>query len=253
MEGAALGLTETAEDNAGRAKVVSTTADHATNSLQMVASAAEQLSASVREIASQTNQSSTSARDAVQRTERASGDIRELVDAAQRIGDVVNLINDIADQTNLLALNATIEAARAGEAGKGFAVVASEVKSLATQTAKATNDISEQISGMQDATKKTVDAIEAIRLIISEIDTTAVSIASAVEEQDASTQEIARNVAEVSAGAQDISRDMASLNEGAASNGAAANQVLGSAKSLSRESGELRSQVERFLESIRAS
>ncbi|WP_188873471.1 methyl-accepting chemotaxis protein [Iodidimonas muriae] len=253
MEHAAQGLTETANDNASRASVTSKTADHATNSLQMVASAAEELSASVREIASQTNQSSTSARDAVERTERASGDIRELVDAAQRIGDVVNLINDIADQTNLLALNATIEAARAGEAGKGFAVVASEVKSLANQTAKATSDISAQIDGMQDATKKTVDAIEAIRTIIAEIDTTAVSIASAVEQQDASTQEIARNVSEVSAGAQDISRDMASLNEGAASNGAAANQVLGSAQSLATQSSDLREQVQQFLSSIRSS
>ncbi|GER00886.1 hypothetical protein JCM17845_15090 [Iodidimonas gelatinilytica] len=131
--------------------------------------------------------------------------------------------------------------------------MASEVKSLANQTAKATSDISAQIDGMQDATKKTVDAIEAIRTIIAEIDTTAVSIASAVEEQDASTQEIARNVSEVSAGAQDISRDMASLNEGAASNGAAANQVLGSAKSLATQSSELREQVQHFLSSIRSS
>lgn len=252
MERAAQGLTETAEDTTGRAAVVAKTADHATNSLQMVASAAEELSASVREIATQTNQSSNSAKDAVQRTERASNDIRELVEAARRIGDVVNLINDIAEQTNLLALNATIEAARAGEAGKGFAVVASEVKSLANQTAKATNDISEQIAGMQGATSKAVSAIEAIQSIISEIDSTAVSIASAVEEQDASTQEIARNVAEVSAGAQDISRDMATLNEGAASTGAAASQVLGSARSLARQSAALRAEVEQFVGTIRA-
>lgn len=252
METAAQGLTDTAEETTSRAAVVSTTSDHATNSLQMVASAAEELSASVREISSQTNQSSTAAKDAVFRTERASGDIGELVEAARRIGDVVNLINDIAEQTNLLALNATIEAARAGEAGKGFAVVASEVKSLANQTARATSEISGQISGMQGATGKTVEAIEAIRAIIAEIDSTAVSIASAVEEQDASTQEIARNVSEVSAGAQDITRDMAALNEGAATTGAAASQVLGSAQSLARESDELRQQVEEFLATIRA-
>ncbi len=252
METAAQGLTDTAEETTSRAAVVSTTSDHATNSLQMVASAAEELSASVREISSQTNQSSTAAKDAVFRTERASGDISELVEAARRIGDVVNLINDIAEQTNLLALNATIEAARAGEAGKGFAVVASEVKSLANQTARATSEISGQISGMQGATGKTVEAIEAIRAIIAEIDSTAVSIASAVEEQDASTQEIARNVSEVSAGAQDITRDMAALNEGAATTGAAASQVLGSAQSLARESDELRQQVEEFLATIRA-
>lgn len=252
MEHAAQGLTDTAEDTTGKSSVISATADQATNSLQMVASAAEELSASVREISAQTNQSSNSAKDAVKRTERASSDIRELVEAARRIGDVVNLINDIAEQTNLLALNATIEAARAGEAGKGFAVVASEVKSLATQTAKATSDISGQISGMQGATNKAVEAIEAIQSIIAEIDSTAVSIASAVEEQDASTREIARNVSEVSAGAQEISTDMAGLSEGAASTGAAASQVLGSARTLSGQSEQLRQQVESFLGTIRA-
>ena len=145
-----------------------------------------------------------------------------------------------------------IEAARAGEAGKGFAVVASEVKSLANQTAKATSDISAQIADMQAATNKAVQAMEAIRKIIAEIDETAVSIASAVEQQDASTQEIARNVAEVSAGAQDIARDMHTLNEGAATTGAAANQVLGSAQKLAQESQTLREQVEQFLARIRA-
>ncbi len=252
METAARELTETAEDTTAKSAVVSTTAEQATNALQMVASAAEQLSASVREIAQQTNQSSRAAKDAVQRTEVAAEDIKELVDAANRIGEVVNLINDIAEQTNLLALNATIEAARAGEAGKGFAVVASEVKSLANQTAKATSDISGQISEMQAATNKAVTAMEAIQTIIRDIDQTAVGIASSVEEQDASTQEIARNVAEVSAGAQDIARDMTVLNEGAATTGAAANQVLNSAQRLARESDELRRQVEEFLTNIRA-
>ncbi|RMF15861.1 MAG: methyl-accepting chemotaxis protein [Alphaproteobacteria bacterium] len=252
MERAARELTETAEDTTAKSAVVSTTAEQATNALQMVASAAEELSASVREIAQQTNQSSRAAKDAVGRTEGAADDIKELVDAAQRIGEVVNLINDIAEQTNLLALNATIEAARAGEAGKGFAVVASEVKSLANQTAKATSDISDQISEMQAATNKAVSAMEAIQAIIREIDETAVGIATSVEEQDASTQEIARNVAEVSAGAQDIARDMTVLNEGAATTGAAANQVLGSAQHLAKESDELRKQVEEFLQNIRA-
>ncbi len=252
MERAARELTETAEDTTAKSSVVATTAEQATNALQMVASAAEELSASVREIAQQTTQSSKAAKDAVQRTEAAAKDVRELVEAAQRIGEVVNLINDIAEQTNLLALNATIEAARAGEAGKGFAVVASEVKSLANQTAKATSDISAQISDMQAATNKAVQAMEAIQKIIADIDETAVSIASAVEQQDASTQEIARNVAEVSAGAQDIARDMHTLNEGAATTGAAANQVLGSAEKLAQESQTLREQVEQFLARIRA-
>ncbi len=252
METAAQTMSETAEDTTRKSSTVASTAEQANSSLQMVASAAEELSASVREIAEQTNTSSTSAKDAVQRTEKASGDIRELVDAAQRIGDVVNLINDIAEQTNLLALNATIEAARAGEAGKGFAVVASEVKSLANQTAKATSEISGQIAGMQGATDKAVDAIEAIQKIITEIDSTAVSIASSVEEQDASTQEIARNVSEVSGGAQEISREMQVLNEEAASTGKSAGQVLDAARNMTRQSGDLRQQVEDFLSSIRS-
>jgi len=252
MQRAAQELSETAEDTTGKSEVVAKTAEQANSSLQMVASAAEELSSSVREIAGQTSQSSSSAKDAVKRTERASEDIQALVEAARRIGDVVNLINDIAEQTNLLALNATIEAARAGEAGKGFAVVASEVKSLANQTGKATSDISEQISDMQGATDKAVKAIEAIQSIIGEIDSTAVSIASSVEQQDASTQEIARNVSEVSQGAENITRDMTSLNEGAATTGAAAGQVLGSAKSLTEQSETLRKQVEDFLASIRA-
>jgi len=252
MQRAAQELSETAEDTTGKSEIVTRTAEQANSSLQMVASAAEELSSSVREIAGQTSQSSSSAKEAVQKTERASADIRALVEAARRIGDVVDLINDIAEQTNLLALNATIEAARAGEAGKGFAVVASEVKSLANQTGKATSDISEQIADMQGATDKAVKAIESIQSIISEIDSTAVSIASSVEQQDASTQEIARNVSEVSQGAETITRDMTGLNEGAATTGAAANQVLGSAKSLSEQSDSLRKQVEEFLATIRA-
>jgi methyl-accepting chemotaxis protein len=252
MEHAATGLTQTADDTSKQSEIVSMAAQQASGNAQMVASAAEELSASVREITGQTNQSSAAARNAVTRTEAAGKDIAELVNAAQKIGDVVNLINDIAEQTNLLALNATIEAARAGDAGKGFAVVASEVKSLANQTANATQEISDQVSGMQTATNTAVEAIDQIKSIISEIDSTAVSIASAVEEQDASTQEIARNVAEVSTGTEEVTSNINEVSTGASSTGAAATQVLSAAQLLTQQSGDLRGQVENFLNTIRS-
>lgn len=253
MSATAESLTDVADGTAKRAEIVRGAGKEASQNVATAASAAEELTAAVAEINRQVVNANTIAGEASEQVRSSARNVDALSSSADRVGEVVTLINAIAEQTNLLALNATIEAARAGEAGKGFAVVASEVKSLANQTAKATSEISEQISGMQGATSKTVDAIEAIRSIIAEIDSTAVSIASAVEEQDASTQEIARNVAEVSAGAQEITSDMASLNEGAASTGAAASQVLGSAQSLARESGDLRTQVEQFLASIRAS
>lgn len=252
MEHAATGLTQTADDTSKQSEIVSMAAQQASGNAQMVASAAEELSASVREITGQTNQSSAAARNAVTRTEEAGKDIAELVSAAQKIGDVVNLINDIAEQTNLLALNATIEAARAGDAGKGFAVVASEVKSLANQTANATQEISDQVSGMQTATNTAVEAIDQIKSIIGEIDSTAVSIASAVEEQDASTQEIARNVAEVSTGTEEVTSNINEVSTGASSTGAAATQVLSAAQLLTQQSSDLRGQVESFLNTIRS-
>lgn len=252
MEVAAEDLTQTAKDTSDKSSVVSNAAGSASNNAQMVASAAEQLSASVREIAGQTNQSSLAARNAVEKTEKASDDIAQMVDAASKIGEVVKLINDIADQTNLLALNATIEAARAGEAGRGFAVVAGEVKSLAAQTANATQEIAEQVSGMQGATKTAVVAMNEIKDIISNIETTAVSIATAVEEQDASTQEIARNVGEVSSGTEEVTLNIDAVNEGANNTGQAAGNVLSAAQSLTLQSTELRQQVEGFLETIRS-
>lgn len=252
MEGAASGMASTADDTSQKSNVVANAAQQASSNAQMVASAAEELSASVREITGQTTQSSASARDAVSRTENASSDIAELVDAAQKIGDVVKLINDIAEQTNLLALNATIEAARAGDAGKGFAVVASEVKSLANQTAKATQEISEQVDGMQQATNTAVRAMDEIKGIIGEIESTSISIASAVEEQDASTQEIARNVSEVSTGTEEVTSNIHAVNEGATSTGTAATEVLSAAQLLTQQSDELRVQVEDFLKTIRS-
>ncbi|MBL4789519.1 MAG: HAMP domain-containing protein [Kordiimonadaceae bacterium] len=252
MEGAATGLATTAEDTSQKSNVVASAAQLASTNAQMVASAAEELSASVREITGQTTQSSAAARDAVGRTENASADISELVDAAAKIGEVVKLINDIAEQTNLLALNATIEAARAGDAGRGFAVVASEVKSLANQTARATQEISEQVDGMQQATNTAVRAMDQIKDIIVEIEATSISIASAVEEQDASTQEIARNVSEVSNGTEEVTSNIHLVNEGATSTGKAATEVLTAAQLLTQQSDELRRQVEGFLENVRA-
>ncbi len=165
---------------------------------------------------------------------------------------MIGLINDIASQTNLLALNATIEAARAGEAGKGFAVVASEVKSLANQTAKATEEIGSQIGGIQQATGEAVAAIQSIAATIREINDIATAIASAVEEQGAATQEISRNVQQASAGTQEVSSNITGVSEAAAATGAAAEQVNSAATELSKQSETLRGKVETFLSSIKA-
>jgi methyl-accepting chemotaxis protein len=175
-----------------------------------------------------------------------------LDEAARKISDVVGLINDIASQTNLLALNATIEAARAGEAGKGFAVVASEVKTLANQMAKATEDISAQITGIQQAAQGSVQAIASIGKTIASINTIATTISAAVEEQSASTQEIARNVQQAAQGTNDVSSNIAHVSKAADDTGAAASQVLGSARDLSKQSETLRSELDRFLGAIRA-
>jgi methyl-accepting chemotaxis protein len=175
-----------------------------------------------------------------------------LAQAAQRIGDVVKLIQDIASQTNLLALNATIEAARAGEAGKGFAVVASEVKTLANQTAKATEEISNQISEIQGSTGETVSAIGAIGETIAHVDEIASAIASAVQEQGAATQEIAGNVQQASKGTAEITQNIAGVTQAASETGAASSQVLGAATDLSKQAEKLRGEVDSFLANIRA-
>jgi methyl-accepting chemotaxis protein len=251
MEKAARGMAATADKTSEQSNVVSSVAQQASSNAQMVASAAEQLSASVREITGQTTQSTAAVRDAVSTTDNASKDIAELADAAQRIGDVVKMIDDIAQQTNLLALNATIEAARAGEAGKGFSVVASEVKSLATETANATREISEQVKSMQAATNTAVNAIDHIKKVIVDIEASSGSIAASVEEQDASTQEIARNVSEVSTGTEEVTSIIQDVNAGATSTGSAASEVLGSAQELTQQFADLRTEVDNFLISVR--
>lgn len=252
MEVSAQSMSTVADQTIRQTAEVTAASEQASSNIQMVASAAEQLSASVKEISTQVTQSSDYSRNAVSETERANVEIQGLVSAAKKIGDVISLINDIAEQTNLLALNATIEAARAGEAGKGFAVVASEVKNLASQTATATDEIASQVGGMQSATEKAVLAISGIEGVIKKIDNTSVSISSSVEEQDASTHEIARNVSEVSAGTQEVTSNIHVVSEGAISTGKAASSVLESAQNMSQQSADLRTELEKFLQQIRA-
>ncbi|WP_193367888.1 methyl-accepting chemotaxis protein [Pelagibius marinus] len=252
MRAVAQKMNLTAEETADNAKLVTGAAEEASSNVQTAASGAEELSASIGEISRQVAQSNDYTTKAVAETENITGRVKGLDDAAQKIGDVVGLIQDIAEQTNLLALNATIEAARAGEAGKGFAVVASEVKTLATQTAKATEEIGLQIGGMQDATGGAVTAIDGIRGIIASINENASAIAAAVEQQNAATSEIARNVQQASAGTSDVSANIGNVNQGAAQTGAAASQVLSAADALTAQADELQREVQDFLDSVRA-
>jgi methyl-accepting chemotaxis protein len=245
-------MTHTAEETQRQVEAAGTASSQASANVHTVASAAEELSSSIGEIGRQVMESARIASRAVEDAGQTNGQVQALAAAAQRIGDVVQLINDIAGQTNLLALNATIEAARAGDAGKGFAVVASEVKSLATQTAKATEDISAQVSAIQGATGDAVRAIETITGTISRINEIATAIASAVEEQGAATQEIARNVQEASTGTGAVSENIAGVSASAARTGEASSQVLSAAGELARQGETLRGEVSDFLAKIRA-
>ncbi|WFU41422.1 methyl-accepting chemotaxis protein [Bradyrhizobium sp. CB82] len=252
LESAASTLTRTAETTQTLSSQVAGVSEQASSNMQSVATATEELSASVEEIGRQVRDSSRIAEAAVVQARETDGRIGKLSHAAQQIGEVVKLITAIAEQTNLLALNATIEAARAGDAGRGFAVVASEVKSLASQTAKATDEISSHIAGMQGATAESVAAIKEIGATIGQISTIATSIASAVEEQGAATQEIARSVQNVAQGTQTAATDIGQVNRGAAETGSASEEVLNSAKTLSSESTRLRAELDRFMANIRA-
>jgi methyl-accepting chemotaxis protein len=210
------------------------------------------MTSSIAEIGRQVQNSSRIAAAAVAQAEKTDARMNQLADAAGRIGDVIKLITAIAEQTNLLALNATIEAARAGEAGKGFAVVAQEVKQLAAQTARATGEISVQISGMQNATQDSVAAIKEIGGTIRQISEIAAVIASAVEEQGAATGNISRNIREAAAGTGEVAASITKVTEGAQETGAASSEMLNSARSLAQESTRLRDEVARFLQSIKA-
>jgi methyl-accepting chemotaxis protein len=252
MQATSKGMSSTASEASQQATSVAAVAEQASANVQTVAAATEELSSSVYEIGRQVTQSTEIAGQAVAEANRTNVTVQGLSAAAQKIGDVVKLISDIASQTNLLALNATIEAARAGEAGRGFAVVANEVKSLASQTAKATDEISSQVSAMQNATTEAVHAIESIGRTIGAINEITSAISVAVEQQGSATQEIARNVQEAALGTGQVSRNIAAVNDAAEKTGSASNGVLSSAEQLSKQAATLRSDVDRFLSNIRA-
>src|SRR5512138_1874827 len=252
LESSAGTLSSTADRSKELATTVAAASEEASTNVQSVASATEELSSSVTEISRQVQESARMASDAVGQARTTNERVSELSKAAARIGDVVELINTIAGQTNLLALNATIEAARAGEAGRGFAVVASEVKALAEQTAKATGEISQQISGIQAATQESVGAIREISGTIEKLAEISSTIAAAVEEQGAATQEISRNVQQAAQGTQQVSANIADVERGAGETGSASSQVLSAAQMLSGDSNRLKVEVGKFLDTVRA-
>jgi methyl-accepting chemotaxis protein len=252
LEASAGTLTKTAERAQQMTTTVAAASEEASANVQSVASATEEMASSVTEISRQVQESARMANDAVGQARSTTERVSELSKAAARIGDVVEFINTIAGQTNLLALNATIEAARAGEAGRGFAVVASEVKALAEQTAKATGEIGQQITGIQAATQDSVNAIKEISVTIEKLSEISSTIASAVEEQGAATQEISRNVQQAAHGTQQVSSNITDVQRGASEAGSASSQVLSAAQSLSSDSNRLKLEVGKFLNSVRA-
>ena len=247
MDATAGTMSETARSSSERCTSVASGARQTTSNVQTVATATEELSASIAEIAQQVEQSARIAEEAVGEADQTSHVMAQLTETANRIGEVVDLINNIASQTNLLALNATIEAARAGEAGKGFAVVASEVKQLAGETARATNEIAQFIEAIQGASDKAVRSIEGVSGVIRNMSEISTAISAGVEQQRSATGEISRNVQEAATGTDDVSRNIEGVTEDAANVETAAGEVQSAASELSKTASELRSEVEAFL------
>jgi methyl-accepting chemotaxis protein len=252
LQRTAQGLSATAEETSRQSGAVAAAAEEMTQNVQTVAAATEELSASIREIGGQVTESTRIVGNAVNQADATNQQVQVLAQTAQKIGEVVTLINSIAGQTNLLALNATIEAARAGDAGKGFAVVASEVKNLATQTARATDEIADQVRAIQESTASSAAAIQGITETIGRVSEISTAIASAVEEQGAATQEISRNVQEAAQGSNEVSANITGVTEASQQTSAGSSQVLSAASELALNGALLQQQVREFLAQVRA-